>query len=127
MNKQYIDYLERIRWPKGVICPYCCSRKITRIIKENRYHCNNCFTSFSVTVGTIFHDTRLGLPMWFSAIGIILNSARPVSGRRLAKILNINKNTGCRITTRISSAMYDRKQRSLLLSIAEFVSRGELQ
>jgi transposase-like protein len=29
--------------------------------KQQRYHCNNCNTSYSVTVGTIFHDTKLDL------------------------------------------------------------------
>jgi len=49
--------------------------------KKRRYHCNNCNTSFSVTVGTIFHRTHLPIQKWFLAIAIILNAKKGLSAR----------------------------------------------
>jgi len=60
-----IAYLEKIRWKYQPVCPYCKSIRVTSFKKEQRHHCNNCNTSFSVTVGTIFHKTKLDLQKWF--------------------------------------------------------------
>lgn len=63
-----IKHLELVRWPEGATCPYCKSTSVTPAEKEKRHHCNNCNTSFSVTVGTIFHHTHLPLQKWFLAV-----------------------------------------------------------
>jgi transposase-like protein len=54
-----IAHLEKVRWPRKPIYPYCRSDRTTVAAEEQRHHCNNCNTSFSVTVGTIFHHTHL--------------------------------------------------------------------
>ena len=56
-----IAHLEYVRWKDKPKCVYCNSIKTTPLPKENRHHCNNCNTTFSVTVGTIFHHTHLAL------------------------------------------------------------------
>lgn len=114
-----IEYLERIRWNGIPICPYCSSSKISIVKEENRYHCNNCNTSFSVTVGTIFHDTRLPLQKWFLAISLILNEKINISSRKLARELKVNKNTGYYLAMRIRKAMTQKDQRKLLVGILE--------
>ena len=60
-----ITHLEKIKWDNKAICPYCKESKTTKVVKEQRYHCNNCNTSFSVTVNTIFHHTHLPLQKCF--------------------------------------------------------------
>ena len=61
-------YLENLRWPDGVKCIRCQSEKISRIYKRNQFHCDACQYQFSVTAGTIFHDSHLPLTKWFAAI-----------------------------------------------------------
>jgi transposase-like protein len=113
-----VRHLEEIRWKNSPICPYCSeSRRITALPKEGRHHCNNCNTTFSVTVRTIFHRTRLPLQKWFLAVFLILDSRRGVSARQLAKSLNVNKNTAWYLSTRISEGMLESSQRDLLLEI----------
>ena len=58
-----IDCLEENRWKDGVKCPYCDSDNVYEMtdVNRKRHHCNNCRKSFSVTVNTIFHDTRIPL------------------------------------------------------------------
>ena len=59
-----IKHLESARWGDGkAACPYCASRHTTP--NQHRHYCYTCKTSFSVTVGTIFHHTHLPLQKWF--------------------------------------------------------------
>ena len=91
--------------------PHCKSIKVTPMPKEKRHHCNNCNTSFSVTVGTIFHHTRLPLQKWFLAISIILNTKKELSARQPGRDLNVNKGTAWRMTMKIRQAVTQNAQR----------------
>lgn len=99
--------LERIRWNGKPKCPYCQSTSQTPAPKEHRYHCNNCNTSFSVTVGTIFHKTRLDLQKWFLAIALTLNAKKGLSARQLARDIEVNKDTAWSLMMRIRQAFVD--------------------
>lgn len=100
-----IAHLEQARWGDKPRCPYCKSANQTPLKGEQRYHCNNCNTSFSVTVGTIFHRTHLPLQKWFLAVTLMLNAKKGLSARQLARDLEVNKNTAWRITMKIREAM----------------------
>src|SRR5216684_1737006 len=65
-----IAHIEKVRWPDKPFCPYCGSDRTTAMPKEQRHHCNNCKTSFSATVKTIFHHTHLALQKWYVAMRI---------------------------------------------------------
>ena len=86
---------------------------------ERRHHRNNCKTSFSVTVGTIFHHTHLPLQKWFLALSLVLNAKKNISARQLARDLQVNKNTGWRMGMQIRNAMLEIEQRNLLQGIVE--------
>lgn len=113
-----IKHIEKVRWNGDLICPYCKSINNSTIVKkENRYHCNNCNTSYSVTVGTIFHNTRLPLQKWFLAISIILNAKRGIASRQLARDIEVTKDTAWRMQMQIRKAMV--QQGDLLKGIIE--------
>jgi transposase-like protein len=86
-----IKHLEAVRWKGQPTCPYCNSSNITSVPKESRHHCNDCNTSFSVTVGTIFHKTKLDCQKWFLAISLVLNAKKGISARQLARDIEVNK------------------------------------
>ena len=73
-----IAHLERVRWRGSPTCPYCSSDRVSAMPKEARHHCNNCKTSFSVTVGTIFHRTHLPLQKWLLAVSLVLNAKKGI-------------------------------------------------
>lgn len=104
-EKDCIKHLEKARWNDKPTCPYCKSTKQTPLEKEYRYHCNTCNTSYSVTVGTIFHDTKLDLQKWFLAVSLVLNAKKGISSRQLSRDLEVNKNTGWYLLMRIRKAM----------------------
>lgn len=112
-----LKHLEDVRWKGTPVCPYCKSKRTTAMPKESRYHCNNCNTSFSVTVGTIFHKTKIDLQRWFVAISLVLNAKKGVSARQLARDIDVNKNTGWYMLMRIRDAMTD--QGDLLRGVVE--------
>jgi transposase-like protein len=114
-----VDHLELIRWPSGPQCSYCNSHSVTSVPEAKRHHCNNCNTSFSVTVGTIFHHTHLPLQKWFLGISLILNAKKGISARQLARDLDVNRNTGWRMAMQIRKAMSQKLDRDLLTGIVE--------
>lgn len=114
-----IKHLEEIRWNNKPNCPYCKSYRVTSAPKELRHHCNNCKTTFSVTVGTIFHNTKLPLQKWFLATSLILNAKKGMSARQLSRHLKVNKDTAWRIGMKIRQAMCERFQRELLSGLVE--------
>src|SRR5271166_3020136 len=101
------NYLERLRWPKGVRCPKCAGEKISSILKRDQYNCDNesCRYQFSVTAGTIFHDTHLALTKWFLAVFLICQSRKGMSANQLKRMLRINYRTAWYLCHRIRHAM----------------------
>ncbi|MCH7909831.1 MAG: IS1595 family transposase [Candidatus Hydrogenedentes bacterium] len=114
-----LEYMEQVRWEGEPNCPYCGAVHTTALPKERRHHCNTCNTSFSVTVGTIFHKTRLPLQKWFLAISLVLNAKKGISARQLGRDLEINKDTAWRISMKIREAMKEKGQRELMTGIVE--------
>jgi transposase-like protein len=112
-----IKHLEQVRWNSEPTCPYCNSKNQSPLPKENRYHCNTCNTSFSVTVGTIFHKTRLDLQKWFLAVSLVLNAKKGYSARQLGRDLDVTKDTAWRMFMQIRKAMVE--QRELMTGIVE--------
>jgi transposase-like protein len=114
-----LAHVEKVRWAGTPVCPYCKASRSTPLPKENRYHCNACNTTFSVTVGTIFHHTHLPLQKWFLALSIVLNAKKGLSAHQLARDLEVHKNTGWRMAMQIRKAMAESDQRELLTGIVE--------
>lgn len=113
-----IEHLEKSRWPDGKpTCPYCGSKNTAP--NEKRHRCYDCKTSFSVTVGTIFHHTHLDLQKWFLAISLMLNAKKGLSSLQLSRDIEVNKNTGWRISMQIRKAMSQAEQRDLLTGVVE--------
>lgn len=109
------NHIEAIRWGGKPTCPYCNSNRVSPL--GQRYHCNACNTSFSGTVRTIFHKSKIDLQRWFLAIALVLNARKGISARQLARDIEVNKNTGWLMLMRIRKAMRD--QGSLLAGIVE--------
>jgi transposase-like protein len=109
--------LENVRWNGKPYCPYCASVRVTKALKGKRYHCNACNTSFSVTVRTIFHKTKIDFQKWFLAVSLVLNARKGISARQLARDIEVNKNTAWLMLMRIRKAM--REQGNLLEGIVE--------
>lgn len=82
------DYLFKIRWADGFKCPRCEHNKAW--VKDNQlYQCGKCGFRSSVTIGTIFQDTKKPLRLWFRAIWQVTNQKHGISALGLQRALGI--------------------------------------
>ena len=115
-----LAHLDAARWGGEPKCPYCGEANTASSSDRRRRHrCYACKTSFSITVGTIFHHTHLPLQKWFLAITLMLNAKKGLSALQLSRDLEVNKNTAWRITMQIRKAMSQAEHRNLLTGIVE--------
>src|SRR5208283_1811938 len=80
------ELLERLRWPLGPECPRCQTRELARLNTKLLY-CKDCDYQFSVTAGTIFHDSHLPLLKWFVATVLICEAKKGISAMQLKRTL----------------------------------------
>ena len=92
-----IARLARIRWPNGLRCIRCGRDRIRRLKTKGKtgkrrhlYWCSDCGYTYSVTVGTIFHDSHLPLTTWFSAIRMF-STQKAVSATQLQRNLGLRR------------------------------------
>ncbi len=111
--------LEKLRWPDGVRCIRCGSEKISRNYKRNQFECDSCGYHFSVTAGTIFHDSHLALRKWFIAIYLICESKKGMSALQLKRTLGVAYKTAWYLCHRIREAVKDVGHSELLSGIVE--------
>lgn len=119
-DEQCIAYLEGRRWPNGVRCVTCGGDKISRIettsqnkVKAARrlYQClePSCKQQFSVTSGTLFHDSHLPLHKWFLAMALITQAKKGMSAKQLQRHLGIKSyQTAWYLGHRIRKAMEEK-------------------
>ena len=92
-------YIERILWPHGPVCPHCQNANQDKIwkIKENKakgiraglHRCAECDKEFTVTVGTIFEDSKIPLRKWLLAWYMICSAKKGISSLQLQRQLKL--------------------------------------
>lgn len=80
-------YLERLRWPEGLVCPSCGLVEGWRMTRRNLFLCPGCRKQTSVTAGTIFDKTRTPLRSWFAAIWFVVSQKHGTSALGLQRVL----------------------------------------
>ena len=81
------EYLERLRWPTGFVCPACSGAGGWRISQRRMWMCSSCGRKTSVTAGTIFHRSRTPLSTWFAAAWFVTSSKNGMSALALQQQL----------------------------------------
>lgn len=99
------DYLEAIRWPDGPECPRCESTNISRLRDRKKFECSKCEYQFSVTAGTLFHDSHLPLWKWFLAVYLVCESKKGISANQLKRTLGVSYKTAWYLSHRIRAGM----------------------
>jgi transposase-like protein len=82
------EYLVRLRWPEGFVCPRCQSRRSWRT-RRNFLVCSNCQYQVSATAGTIFQDTHKPLGTWFRAMWWVTSQKNAASALGLQRVLGL--------------------------------------
>jgi len=82
------QYLMRLRWPQGFVCPRCQGREGWPATR-GRIICRACRYQASVTAGTIFQDTRKPLRLWFRAIWHVTSQKNGASAVSVQRVLGL--------------------------------------
>jgi transposase-like protein len=102
-------HLEKVRWNGVPLCPYCGSEKCSthKEVSKTRWQCSWCKKSFSVTVGTIFHNSHIDLQRWFLLIALMFSAKKGLSAMQAAWDLEMRRPTVWSMMHRIRAAMKD--------------------
>src|SRR6266581_2081625 len=73
------QYLAACRWPDGFVCPRCGGRRAYELVKLRRWQCTGCRQQVSLTAGTILHNTKTPLTVWFWAAYLMTTDKRGIS------------------------------------------------
>lgn len=105
-----INEVIEMRWPDGVVFCIGCGEvgNCIWLSKQRRFKCRGCKKQFSVKVGTIFHDSPLGLDKWMVAMWMLANCRNGVSSYEIARTIGITQKSAWHMMHRIREAMADR-------------------
>jgi transposase-like protein/ribosomal protein S27AE len=101
------EYLVRHRWPNGVECPRCGSKKVLLQEKYNRWQCGSkhALRQFTTKTGTIFEDSPLGLDKWMLAMWQVVNCKNGVSSYEIHRAIGVTQKTAWFMDHRIRLAL----------------------
>ncbi len=119
-DQQCRDFLFKLRWPKGFVCPNCEHDDAQFLAPRRLYQCYNCKHQSSVTSGTIFHKTHLPLTCWFWIIYQMTHDKGGASATRLASQLKRPYKTVWHILHKLRLAMGRRDEGITLAGLVEF-------
>ena len=114
------EYLETLRWPDGPFCPHCGSFAAKRLpdqrgkpskknpegsVRKGVIQCNDCRQQYTVTVGTVFGDSKIPLHKWLLANHLMVASKKGISAHQLHRMLGITYKSAWFMAHRIREAM----------------------
>ncbi len=87
-------HLEKLLWPEGPVCPHCgvCDEATLMKGKSHRpglYNCRACAQPFTVTIGTIFEDSKIALHKWVMGMHLMAASKKGISAVQLQRMLGL--------------------------------------
>lgn len=103
-----IKYVEAIRWPDGIVCPKCNSRRIVEDNSPKRRHwCSSCRRHFTVRYGTMMHKSRLPMGIWLYVTYEMLISRNGISSWEIYRRTGVSQKHAARLLHKIRHAMGD--------------------
>ena len=103
-NDIAIEHFKAIRWRDGESALAGEYDKVYTLKRKGQYRCARCRKNFSITVGTIFEDTKLPLRVWFGAIWLITNHKKGIASTTLATDLGITQKSAWFVLHRLRHA-----------------------
>ena len=104
------EHLESLHWPNGAVCPHCGeNERVTRLTaataRAGLHKCNECRKQFTVTVGTVFEDSKIPLNKWLLGFRLMAGSKKGISAHQLHRSLGITYKSAWFMAHRIREAM----------------------
>ncbi len=119
-----IEYIERLMWPDGVVCPHCETKdRAYRLqgVKDKKgrerlglWKCGACRKQFTVRHNSIFAESHIPLRHWLYAIHQMCASKKGVSAAQLQRDLDLSYKSAWFLCHRVREAMKVEPLRSML-------------
>jgi len=108
-EEQCRAYMEKARWGEAPFCPHCSTTKPYKLKDGKSYRCSSpkCRKDFTVTVGTVFENSKVKLSSWLMAAYILGGHKKGISSIQLAKDIGVTQKTAWFILHRLRFAMAD--------------------
>jgi transposase-like protein len=84
-------YLAACRWPDGFTCPRCGQQRAYAMMRQRLWQCAACRHQVSLISGTILHNTRIPLTLWFWAAYLMTTDKRGISALLLQRQLQLRR------------------------------------
>ena len=89
------------------------------------YECVQCRYQYSVTTGSLFHDSHTPLTKWFLAIDLICSGKKGISAKELQRQLGVTYKTAWYIAHRVRTVMSEdgefcRKFSDIVVDVTSF-------
>ena len=85
-----LDYIAKLRWPKGFICPSCgINTDKPSLMERGLFLCRKCKRQTSITAGTLFHGSHKPLRTWFLAMWFVTSQKHGASALGLQRVLGL--------------------------------------
>jgi transposase-like protein len=122
--------LEEMRWGGNPTCPHCGgtdpytltpkaeSRK-GKHVRKGVYKCKACRKQFTITVGTVFEDSRIPISKWLLAIHLLGSSKKGMSAHQIHRMLGISYKAAWFMMHRLRYAMKGGPLADLMKGVVE--------
>lgn len=97
------EYMEMMRWNGQPFCPHCNGTKPYKLSDGKSYRCREktCKKDFTVTVGTVFENSKVKLSTWLAALYILTGHKKGISSLQLSRFLGVTQKTAWFINHRL--------------------------
>lgn len=104
------EWIEKIRWPNGPICPRCDSDNVQHPVTHSTmtHRCRSCRKWFTVRTGTPMQASNLGLQTWVIAIYLLNTELKGRASMKLHRDLGITQKSAWHLAHRIRES-WDKK------------------
>jgi transposase-like protein len=99
------ELLKRLRWPNGPECLRCKGPVTSLNTEKDLLYCKDCDYQFTVTAGTVFHDSHLPLLTWFVVTYLLCESRKGISANQVKRMFKCSYKTAWYLCHRIRHAM----------------------
>jgi hypothetical protein len=93
------EHLEAVRWPNGPVCPHCGNADADRLypiaanpekkVRAGLRECGECHRQFTVTIGTVFEDSKIPLRKWLVAWYLLSSSKKGIAALQVQRMLEL--------------------------------------
>lgn len=101
------QHMEEMRWGGNPVCPFCGSGNPYKLKDGKTYRCKDktCKKDFTVTVGTVFENSKIPLSTWIAATYVLTAHKKGISSHQLGRDLGITQKTAWFVLQRLRFIM----------------------